>query len=210
MNARHKRALIRTGLIFAVCAYPLWFFLKQQTANLEAEIDGFGIVPEFTLNFANQAIGMTHYDTHKHLTVVAVLKESCPESCPETQQFLAQFKAWADDELRMKTEKKVSQPNPIRFVIQTATAFEHLPQDWSIVAMESGDPYLVPERKAQAEVPAIVLIDDAGFYRAYAPLSDPQSPAILKRELSRMISEQYLIHYVSEQNLMWEKYRPRR
>lgn len=209
MNPRHKRALFRTALVLLASAYPLWFFYQHQRANVEPDITDFGAVPEFTLTFANQAGGFTHYQTLNQISVVAIVKDSCAASCPETVRYLQQFKEWADGELRLKTQK-MSQPPAIRFVIQTAGAIDALPQDWSIVAMESGDPYLAPLNRANAPVPALVLIDDNGFYRAYESIDRPETDQILRRELSRMISQQFLLHYVNQQDLMWEKKKSQR
>lgn len=209
MNKRHKRALFRTSLILLACAYPLWFFYKHQSANVEPNIDGFGVVPEFTLTFANRPGGFTHYQTLNQLSVVAILGDACETSCPETVAYLKSFKEWADAELRIHS-KKTNQPQEIRFVIQTEGALEGLPSDWGVVAMEEGDPYLRPLNRANAPLPAVVLIDDSGFYRAFETLSQPQTDGILRRELSRMISQQYLQHYVSEQDLMWEKTKGKR
>lgn len=210
MNQRHKRALRRTLVVFGLCLFPLWFFIKHQIQDVEPEIQGFGRIPKFTLTFANQPAGFTHFDTKDQLTVVAVVKDSCPQSCPETVKFLSELKSWADNELRLRGEPKVKMPMPIRFVIQTAGPIEPLPQDWAIVAMEDpADPYLVPEKKQDAAVPAVVLIDDGGYFRAYENLK-PEANEILRRELSRMISQQYLFHYVTAQTLMWEKNSPHR
>ncbi len=204
MNSRHKRAMKRTFLVFIACSYPLWFFYKYSRGNVDPERDGFGVVPQFTLTYANQAGGFTHYQTQRTLTVVAIVRDSCPQNCPETVAYLREFKTWADAELRLHATK-MSQPKPIRFVIQTTGQLEGLPQDWAIVAMENDDPYLAPTNRQNAAVPAIVLIDDNGFYRAYQPLKEPTTDSILRRELSRMISQQFLYHYVSEQALMWDK-----
>ncbi len=209
MNSRHKRALSRTLIVFALCAFPLWFFIKHQLKAVEPEIEGFGHIPEFTLTFANQPAGFTHFDTREQLTVVAVLKDQCPTGCPETVKFLNELKTWADAELKLHKTAKIPMPRPIRFVIQTEGPIENLPQDWSIVLMEKAadDPYLVPDLKKDGEVPALVLIDDGGFYRAYEKIV-PESKEILEQEMSRMISTQYLMHYVSAQTLMWEKNSP--
>lgn len=216
MNERHKRALKRTLIVFALCAFPLWFFLRHQLQAVEPDTQGFGRIPKFTLTFANQPAGFTHFDTKEQLTVVAVLKDSCTSknhgdaSCTETMQFLKKLKTWADEELRIHGTPKVAMPLPLRFVIQTTEAIDSLPQDWAIVQMEDPtDPYLVPATKQDAPVPALVLIDDSGFYRAYEPIR-PEAMDIVQRELSRMSSHQYLLHYVTAQTLMWEKNSPHR
>ncbi len=209
MNTRHKRALRATLIVALVCAGPMWFFYRESRKSVVPDVKRFGMVPDFVLNFVNQPVGLTSFDTQKHITLVAVLKDSCAQDCPETVKFLQQLKTWADAELRLHSAK-ITQPQPIRFVIQTQGATETLPQDWSIASMADDDVYLVPEPKKDAPVPAVVLIDDSGFYRAYQPLAEAGAETLLKQELTRMITQQYLLHYVAEQTLMWEKSKPRR
>ena len=104
-------------------------------------------------------------------------------------------------------EKDSNTPRKARFIIQATEGIENLPGDWDHADMSvEGTPYLVPEVKmASGKVPAMVLVDDAGFYRGYVPFDDPQFHDKLTVELSRIVSHQYLLHYVTRQTLMWRK-----
>ena len=203
-NQKKTRALRRAGLSLLICALPVAYLAYHHLTNVELDVTAFGVAPEFQMVFTNDPVGMTHHDTLKHLTVVAVAKDECADGCPQFIKQLEEFRNFYRQELQARTDDR-NAPKETRFVVQAGAGLEHFSDDWLKVAMSPSVPYLVPEARADGPFPAVVLIDDSSYFRGFLPSSVDNFQEKLATELSRMTSAQYLHHYVNKQTLMWEK-----
>ena len=78
---RHKKALSRAVLVLMLCLPPIGYLAYQYQNNLILDIEEFGYVPDFAMLFHNNAKGMTHIDTTHHVSIVAILKDTCANGC---------------------------------------------------------------------------------------------------------------------------------
>ena len=205
---KHKKAIKVTLLTLLVSAVPLAYLGWMHHKNIVLDVTEFGVVPDFALMFHNNPKGMTHVDTEHHSTVIVATKDSCAQGCPQ----LVETMTWIKNYYKENLKGDVSDPNTpmaVRFIIQADSGLSHLPSDWDQAIMDENTPLLVPDVKKDGEFPAFVLIDDGSFYRGFVPLSDPQLKEKLTRELTRMTSSQFLMHYVTKQTLMWKKVKGR-
>lgn len=203
-KSRVKIALKRVMMVSIFCIPPLLYLAYQYQKNIVLDVTRFGIVPEFAMMFQNSSLGMTHHDTTQHVTVVVVAKDSCAQGCDQLVQEMQSIKGYFQEELEGK-DKDPNTPRKARFVVQASAGHEFFPDDWDLAYMSEGVPYLVPEVRKDGPWPAFVIIDDASYFRGFVPLSDPDLQKKLRVELTRIVSNQYLIHYVARQTLMWRK-----
>ena len=80
---------------------------------------------------------------------------------------------------------------------------------WGVIKLAAGQEFLLPQNKVYAESPAIVLVDDHGFYRAYLPLAEDTSIDAAKKASPKMISNQFLRRYYRIRQLELKKSKPR-
>jgi hypothetical protein len=218
MNRKHRKAAKVAAIVGGIGLIPLLVLAYFYSTNIEVDADGLGVVPDFAYTFTNHSVGITHYDTERYPLVVAVLKDVCqPEmeakapvvSCEQAMSQLREIQDWVESHIKVQLVN-VKNPHPLRLVAMSQGVVDAVPEGWNRVALQSGQRDLVPESRQQADYPAIVLIDDSSFFRAYVPFDDPRFFAKVTRELTRIVSHQYLMHYVTQQTLMWEKARGRR
>lgn len=204
MNRKHKKAFKVSLVVFVFCLIPILYLYKLHSDNIVLNVDEFGVVPEFQFMFRNSDRGMTVADTERHSTVVVIADDHCRDGCPTLVDEMNLIRNYYDKTLRGKTSDP-NTPLSTRFIVQAKSGWEFLPRNWDFVIQDEATPRLVPLVKASGPFPAFVLIDDASFYRGFVPSGDPQLFAKLSRELSRMTSGQFLMHYVNQQTLMWNK-----
>lgn len=210
MQKKQKRALQATILVALFAALPLVYFAYLTFTTPALEVRSLGVVPEFALSFSNNPVGMTHYDAERHPTVVAIVGDQCERGCGEMSQYLSTLASWVNESIR-KDLPNVKDPSKIRLIAMgEGSQFESsMPPEWDLVNVNNGGEYLLPPAWSGNHSPAFVVIDDSGFYRAYLPLSEPRLLENLKVLITRITSHQYLMHYVAQQALMWEKSRGR-
>ncbi len=201
---RFKFALKRVFLVFCLCLPPVMYLGYQYQKNIILDIERFGIVPEFEMMFHNSPIGMTHHDTTQHVTIAVIAKDYCKQGCSRLVHEMVELKKFFQQKLEGK-EKDPYTPRKARFIVQASAGLEFFPDDWDRAVMSEGVPYLVPDVRKDGPWPAFVIIDDASYYRGFVPLEDPALQQVLRTELTRIISNQYLTHYVARQTLMWRK-----
>ena len=204
MNRKHKKAIKISTIVLLICLVPLLYLRKLHQENIILDVDGFGVVPEFQFMFRNSDFGMTAADTERHSTVVVIAGDYCQSSCPKLVDAMNRIRAFYKESLRGK-QSDPNTPPGTRFIVHADSGWENLPNNWDFVLADEDTPILVPRVKADGPFPAFVLIDDGSFYRGFVPLSDPQLFDKISRELVRMTSGQYLMHYVNRQTLMWKK-----
>lgn len=204
IQERKKKALKRALLALAICAIPLGYLAYKYQTNVTMDVENFGVAPEFTMIFHNNKLGMTHNDTLQHLTVVAVAKDHCKNGCPKFLKELEELRAFYEQELQARIGDRHA-PRETRFVVQATEGLEFFPDTWLKADMSLGTPYLVPEVKKSSDFPAVVLIDDSSYFRGFASSGEAGFHSQLTRELTRMTSSRYLLHYVTQQTLMWQK-----
>ena len=116
---------------------------------------------------------------------------------------LNQLKTWAENELTEKVGD-IGNPPGVKYILMTDSSID-VDDSWDVIKVEKGSEYLVPENRKDSPYPAIVLVDDYGFYRAYLPLSQKDSLKIAQKELAKMISNQFLQYYIKMQQLELKK-----
>lgn len=213
---KHKKALKAAALVSGIFLLPLLYIAYLYHNNARLDTLGMGVVPDFAYTFVNDPIGITHFDTEIHPLLIFVLKDACqagPDgamtpSCRETLSLMEDIKVWVSQHIKVP-QRNVSNPRPVRLVAMLEGPYDMIPAGWNIVAMSEGMSYLVPGNRKTAEYPAAVLVDDSSFFRGYVPSSHPEAFDKVTRELSRIVSNQYLLHYLTQQSLMWEKRRGR-
>lgn len=202
MGNRHKRA-IRITLITAVLALiPVAYLGYLYSKDLTGEFGDLGSVPEFFFNFENRSGGFTHFDTHRQVTVAAILGTSCATDCSAQSSAMNGLHMWVQENLTEQNHD-IPTPLPIRFVAMGEALPKDLPQGWDGVLVEDKKQYLAPS--APVDQPSFVVIDDAGRYRAQLVMDEPLTQEKLHRLLGKINSHQFLIHYLVKQTLMWEK-----
>lgn len=206
MNPKHMKAFRVTTFVFILCLIPLLFLARLYQEKVSLDVTDFGVVPDFAMMFKNNPKGMTHADTEKHSTLVVIAKDHCASGCPKLVATMNELKSYYESNLKGDV-KDPNTPEPVRFIVQASAGWEHLPKDWDHSLMIDGTPYLVPDVKKSGPFPAFVLVDDSSFYRGFVEANDPDLQLKLGKELVRMTSTQYLMHYVAKQTLMWKKAR---
>ncbi|MFW7377606.1 MAG: hypothetical protein ACOH5I_02205 [Oligoflexus sp.] len=213
MDQKRKKALKVAGFTGFIVALPLFYLAYLYATNLKVDVTGMGIVPEFAYTFVNDPVGITQYDTEQYPMVVAILKDSCDvknegdafsSACQRMLEQMRNFEEWSAKHIEIG-QRFVANPRKLRLIAMLEGQLPPISDRWSVAQLEEGMPYLVPENRRDAEVPAFVLIDDSSFFRGYILSSHERAEEKLMRELSRIVSHQYLMHYVTQQTLMWEK-----
>lgn len=206
MNRRHQRALRRVSILAFFLAIPIGFLAYLHETNVEVDVTEFGVVPDFFYTFSNNPVGITHFDTEQYPMLIAWVDRACVEGCPQVESQLESLQSFVNEELQYPTSYKVNFPRSVRLIVMSR---EHPPklelEGWDLAVLRGDKKPLVPEVRRDAERPAVVLIDDASFFRAYVPLSDEKAYEKLTREMTRIVSHHSLMHYVTQQTLMWRK-----
>lgn len=216
MQQRTKKALMVSSLIGLISAIPLFYLAYLYKTQVEVDVEGMGVVPDFAYTFMNNPIGITHHDTEQYPMVVAILKDACDqeeeqqvsESCELMLSQMRTVEEWMTQHITVG-QPHVANPRKLRLIAMAEGRLPEVSDNWSLAQIRPGQPYLVPENRKDAEYPAFVLIDDASFFRGYIPSSSPNALEKVRREVTRIVSHQYLMHYVTQQTLMWEKARGR-
>ena len=209
MDVRKKRAWKAVLIVGLFSMLPIAVLAYFYRTNITLDVENFGVVPDFAYTFTNDPVGITHYDTERYPMVVAVLGDACNLSCPAVSEYLKKLRNYVDTELDFPTSYKIRFPMRLRLIAMAREEPQVELDGWDIAVLTENQPYLVPDVKRTAEKPAIVLIDDASYFRAYVPLAQENGFEAIKRELTRIVSQQSLIHYVTQQNLIWRKQKGR-
>ena len=210
---KHRRAIKATAIVAIVGFIPICILMYFHLTKHEIDLENFGVVPEFAYTFTNDPVGITHHDTERHPVIVAVLKDSCAASsestnCEAALRKMNQLKDWLTKHVLRKLPNVINPP-PMRLIAMGEGIDPERFEGWQIVEMSENMPYLVPDVRKDGPYPAIVVIDDSSFFRAYIPVAEPDALDKAKAVINQVVSYQYLMHYVGQQMLMWEKYKGR-
>lgn len=211
MNSRHKKATRVVVILAILFAAPYLYFAKLLKNHVSLDVEGMGRVGEFAYGFVNDPVGITHQDTKQYPLLVAILKDTCQESSDTCQRMLEQMnllESWLSEKI-LVDQQYISTPRKLRLVAMVAenSAPQDLSDTWKLSLLSEGESYLVPENRKQAKYPAFVLIDDTGYYRGYVDLDDELLQEKLRKEISKIVTDQYLKHYVSKQSMMLRRAR---
>ncbi len=205
MSNKHKRALFITVIVGAICAAPIYYLWKLNNLDRETLMSDLGSVPEFAYATSDGQSSFTHYDTFKRVTLLTLVNSGCQSSClSDTLSALKSLKEWADAHLVNKN-KNDSKPQEINFVVMTRTpAMETLAAGIKHVFLEPTEDFFIPGENADDQS-LFVIISQEGRFKAVLPALAKDTPQKSQRLLAKLTSDNYLLHYLTLQNLMWEK-----
>jgi hypothetical protein len=210
MQNNRKRALRVTLLVAFIAAIPLSYFAYLSFTTPALEVKNLGVVPQFSLHFSNNPIGMTHFDTERHPTVIAIVRDLCETGCESFARKMVDLEHWVEKHIKQDLPN-VKDPSKIRLIAmgEGPEFLRQMPAGWDLATAGDQQPYLIPPSFTDDKSPAFVVIDDSSFFRAYLPEQEDRLMDNLKVLITRITSHQYLMHYVAQQALMWQKARGR-
>ena len=204
---KHKKAITVTSIVAAILAVPVLylFHLYENDPNISTE--GMGRVGEYAYYYDNKTGGITTKDSERFIFLMGIIKKS-DNKVEESIAKLSELKTWAENQLTEKVGD-IGNPPGLKYILMTDAELPEVDTSWGVIKLAAGQEFLLPQNKVDAESPAIVLVDDHGFYRAYLPLAEDTSIDAAKKELTKMISNQFLQYYIKMQQLELKKSKPR-
>ena len=199
---KHKKAIIVTSIVAAILAIPVLYLLHLYENDLKISTEGMGRVEDYAYYYDNKTGGITTKDSERFIFLMGVFKSSDSEDKIEKSlEKLNSLKKWAEDQLTEKVGD-IGNPPGLKYLLMTDTELPAaVDESWGVIKVGEGQSFLIPDNKKDAESPAIVLVDDHGYYRAYLPISDDSSLEASKKELTKMIWNQFLQYYIKMQQL---------
>ena len=188
---KHQKALKYTLLIAILLAIPMGYLIYLYSNDHVVSTEGMGRVEDYQYYFDNQQGGITTKDSERFIFLIGLLKDNCEKkNCEKEMMQLNNMKAWAEKALTERVGD-IGNPPGIKYILMSSSSLK-VDKSWGVITPSKDQDYLVPKNHENSEVPAYVLIDDYGFYRAYLPLSAEDSDDKVKKELTKMISNQFL------------------
>jgi len=206
---QHQKAALRTFLMALFLVGPLYFLWWVNHEYKEVESTDFGPVSEFAFATIDGKSSFTHFDTFKRVSVVSLVENPCEDSCKTNLiTKLTELKAWSDRHLVNKN-KNDAKPQEISYVVISKEAVfldSDLP-GFKLILLDPGETFQLPEaaKKVSGDDPLIVAISQEGRFKGAFSAATLESTEKLERLLAKLTAENYLLHYLTLQNLMWEK-----
>ena len=128
-----------------------------------------GRVGEYAYYYDNKTGGITTKDSERFIFLMGIIKKS-DNKVEESIAKLSELKTWAENQLTEKVGD-IGNPPGLKYILMTDAELPEVDTSWGVIKLAAGQEFLLPQNKVDAESPAIVLVDDHGFYRAYLPPS---------------------------------------
>jgi hypothetical protein len=206
---KHKKAILVTAFVAAILAVPVLYLLHLYENDSKISTEGMGLVGDYAYYFDNQTGGITTKDSDRFIFLMGVFKSSdSKEDIEASLVKLDSLKKWSEDQLTEKVGD-IGNPPGLKYILMTDTDLPQVDKSWGVIKISESQKFLLPANKKDDKSPAIVLVDDHGYYRGYLPLSDESSLDTAKKELTKMISNQFLQYYIKMQQLELKKSKPR-
>ena len=164
---KHKKAITVTSIVAAILAVPVLylFHLYENDPNISTE--GMGRVGEYAYYYDNKTGGITTKDSERFIFLMGIIKKS-DNKVEESIAKLSELKTWAENQLTEKVGD-IGNPPGLKYILMTDAELPEVDTSWGVIKLAAGQEFLLPQNKVDAESPAIVLVDDHGFYRLIFP-----------------------------------------